>query len=51
MAESRKNQQGGNGKEEEDYMGDLSQFLPPETLNPPILSVKKVGMLFNPLNL
>uniref|UniRef100_A0A2P2K628 G-patch domain-containing protein n=2 Tax=Rhizophora mucronata TaxID=61149 RepID=A0A2P2K628_RHIMU len=42
MAESRKNQQGGNGKEEEDYMGDLSQFLPPETLNPPILSVKKI---------
>lgn len=29
--------------EEDDYMGDLSQFLPPETTNPSKLSAKKVS--------
>ncbi|EEF30044.1 nucleic acid binding protein, putative [Ricinus communis] len=41
MAESR-NKLTEDG-EEEDYMGDLSQFLPPETSNSPILSSKKIS--------
>ncbi|KAK6232274.1 G-patch domain - like 10 [Theobroma cacao] len=46
MAEesSRNQSRNGNGKEEEeedDYMGDLSQFLPPQPSNPSKLSSKK----------
>lgn len=40
MAESAN--QGANG-EEDDYMGDLSQFLPPEAAKPPKSLPKKVN--------
>lgn len=38
----------GEFKEEEDddYMGDLSQFIAPETSNPTKSSLKKVSSLF-----
>ncbi|XWS43218.1 hypothetical protein CRYUN_Cryun16bG0083700 [Craigia yunnanensis] len=44
MAEesSRNQTSNGKGEEEEDYMGDLSQFLPPEPSNPSKFSSKKI---------
>lgn len=41
MAESTN--QAINGEEKEDYMGDLSQFLPPEATDPPKSLPKKVN--------
>ncbi|XP_022766779.1 G patch domain-containing protein 11 [Durio zibethinus] len=44
MAEESSRNQGSNGKgeDEEDYMGDLSQFLSPEPTNPSKFSSKKI---------
>ncbi|KAJ1409897.1 G-patch domain [Sesbania bispinosa] len=47
MAESQANSESRNGaaqgnEEQDDYMGDLSQFLPSEALNPPKSSSKKI---------
>ncbi|KAF5750691.1 hypothetical protein HS088_TW03G01030 [Tripterygium wilfordii] len=44
MAESRENpstNEGGGSEEDDDYMGDLSVFLPPEDSNPPKFASKK----------
>ncbi|XP_065854910.1 uncharacterized protein [Euphorbia lathyris] len=41
MAEPRKNQTENEGKDDEDYMGDLSIFLPSETSNPSKSSAAK----------
>lgn len=38
--------QPSNGEGEEDYMGDLSQFLPPEPSNTSKFSLKKVAFFF-----
>lgn len=50
MAESTMNRTGNvrneEEDEEEDYMGDLSQFLPPETSNSSKFSAKKVSLGF-----
>lgn len=45
MAEFAEKQTTTNGEqvEDEDYMGDLSQFLPPESENPPKSLSKKVN--------
>lgn len=45
MAESAQNPASTNGGEEEDYMGDLSRFLPPEISLPPEPSSKKVSFV------
>ncbi|PON81039.1 G-patch domain containing protein [Trema orientale] len=42
MAELAQNRS-ANGEEDDDYMGDLSHFLPPEASNPPKPSSKKVS--------
>lgn len=45
MAESRDNQTGNEGNGDDDYMGDLSKFLPSEISNPSKSSAgKKVSM-------
>lgn len=44
MAESAQNgSDDGRGEEEADYMGDLSLLLPPEALEPPKYSSRKVS--------
>lgn len=45
MAESAEKPASTNGAEEEDYMGDLSRFLPPEISLPPEPSSKKVSFV------
>lgn len=55
MAESTEKQRDSEPKQheeadEDDYMGDLSQFLPPETTNPSKSSAKKVSIWLFPCN-
>ncbi|XP_061348886.1 uncharacterized protein LOC133294250 [Gastrolobium bilobum] len=54
MAESTANKQSNNGaqgneEQEDDYMGDLSQFLPSEASDPPKSSSKKISNKKDPL--
>lgn len=51
MAETASTKKQGNHgefteEEDDDYMGDLSQFIPPENSNPTKSSLKKVSSLF-----
>lgn len=45
MAESTKNQSTDGKEEEDDYMGDLTQFLPSEPFIPTKFSLRKVSLL------
>lgn len=50
MAESARNgSENGRGEDEADYMGDLSLLLPPEALEAPKSSSRKVSLAFSSL--